>query len=355
MTNPTIPAPARTWRQRLFEPRTVAGMAPVPAVATYTALVVWTFIVLFPLYWLFVTSFKLPIQVNDGPDYLPFIDYAPSLHAWRYIFIELGNDTLRPYLNSVIIAVSSTGLAVLFGSMAAYALVRIRYRVKLGAVLAFLVLLAGIVTATWVYGVAWQISVAVGGALFFLFLGTVAKHLKRALGNNDILFWIISNRILPPVVAVLPIYIMFQQLRLLDTHIALILTYMAVNLPIVVWLMRDFFAAVPMDLEESAEVDGASKIRIFFTIVLPLAKSGLVACALLVFILAWNEYLLALFLSTADAQTMPILVAAQNATRGPQWWYMSVLIIIMILPVVAITVVLQRYIASGILLGAVKA
>ena len=174
------------------------------------------------------------------------------------------------------------------------------------------------------------------------------------MGNEDIQFWIISNRILPPVVAVLPIYIMFQQLRLLDTHIALILTYMAVNLPIAVWILRDFFAGIPIDLEESAQIDGASRLRIFFTIVLPLAKPGLAATFLLVLILAWNEYLLALFLSTADAQTMPLLVAAQNATRGPQWWYMSVLIIIMIAPVVAMTVLLQRYIARGLLIGAVK-
>jgi multiple sugar transport system permease protein len=147
---------------------------------------------------------------------------------------------------------------------------------------------------------------------------------------------------------------MFQKLHLLDTHIALIVTYMTINLPIVVWLMYDFFAAVPKDLEESAQLDGASRFRIFLGIVLPLAKPGLIATGLLVLILTWNEYLLALFLSTAKAQTIPLLVAAQNATRGPQWWYMSVLIIIMIAPVVAITVTLQKYIAKGLLLGAVK-
>ena len=117
---------------------------------------------------------------------------------------------------------------------------------------------------------------------------------------------------MPPIVAVLPIYVMFQQLRLLDTQVALIATYAAVNLPIVVWLTRDFFAAIPLDLEESAEIDGASKFRVFFTIALPLVRSGLVATFLLVLILAWNEYLLALFLSNANAQTMPVLVSAQN-------------------------------------------
>ena len=344
----------RSLWQRLVEPRDPASMGPLPKLLTYAVLIAWSFVVLFPLYWVAITSLKLPVQVNDGPDYLPFVDFAPSGHAWHYIFVELGNDTLRPYLNSIVIAFSSTLIGVLVGSLAAYALVRIEYRVKLGAILAFVLLVAAVVIATVGYGVAWQLSLAVAAALFLLFLRAFNRRLTRAVGNNDILFWIISNRILPPVVVVLPIYIMFQQMRLLDTHFALILTYMAVNLPIVVWLMRDFFASIPIDLEESAQIDGASKLRVFFTIVLPLAKPGLAATFLLVLILSWNEYLLALFLSTADAQTMPLLVAAQNATRGPQWWYMSVLILIMIAPVVLITILLQRQIARGLLVGAVK-
>ena len=350
MTRPDRPS---LWR-RLFEPKDLGSLAPGTRVLTYAVLLGWSFVVLFPLYWLLITSFKLPVQVNDGPAYLPFIDFAPSGHAWHYVFVELGNDTLRPYFNSVVIAFTSTLLAVLFGAFAAYALVRIQYRVKLGLIVGFLVILAAVVVATAGFGLPWQLSLAVGAALFLLLVVTLGPRLRRAVGNEDIQFWIISNRILPPVVAVLPIYIMFQQLRLLDTHAALILTYMAVNLPIAVWILRDFFAGIPIDLEESAQIDGASKLRILFTIVLPLAKPGLAATFLLVLILAWNEYLLALFLSTADAQTMPLLVAAQNATRGPQWWYMSVLIVIMIAPVVAMTVLLQRYIARGLLIGAVK-
>ena len=350
MTAPNTPG---LWR-RLFEQRDIQSLAPGMKLITYAVLIAWTFVVLFPLYWLLITSFKLPVQVNDGPDYLPFLDFEPSGHAWRYIFVELGNDTLRPYINSIVIALASTVLAVLFGALAAYALVRVRYRVKVGTILGFLAILAAVVAATVGLGLPWTLSLAVGFALFVIFVSTVSPRLRRAVGNEDIQFWVISNRILPPVVAVLPIYIMFQQLRLLDTHLALILTYMAVNLPIAVWILRDFFAAIPIDLEESAQIDGASRLRIFFTIVLPLAKPGLAATFLLVLILSWNEYLLALFLSTADAQTMPLLVAAQNATRGPQWWYMSVLIVIMIAPVVVMTVVLQRFIARGLLIGAVK-
>ena len=159
---------------------------------------------------------------------------------------------------------------------------------------------------------------------------------------------------LPPITVVIPIYVLFQQLGLLDTWAALIITYVAANLPIVVWLMRDYFQSVPLELEESAAIDGASRYRIFRTIVLPLSVPGLVATFLFVLVFAWNEYLFALFLTTAKAQTLPMTVAAQNATRGPQWWYMSVLILIMIVPVIAMAIALERYIARGLLVGALK-
>ena len=266
----------------------------------------------------------------------------------------LQNNTLGPYFNSVVVALGSTFAALLVGSLAAYALVRIRFRVKLAMVGIFLLLLIGVIVAIVTFRVPWQIALGSAVALFLIALFTLGRRMTLAAGNNDVEFWIISNRIMPPIVAVLPIYIMFQQLRLLDTQFALIATYTAVNLPIVVWLTRDFFAAIPLDLEESAEIDGASKLRVFFTIALPLVRSGLVATFLLVLILAWNEYLLALFLTNADAQTMPVLVSAQNTTRGPQWWNMSVLIVVMIAPVVVIATFLQKHIARGLLVGAVK-
>jgi multiple sugar transport system permease protein len=148
--------------------------------------------------------------------------------------------------------------------------------------------------------------------------------------------------------------VLFQRVGLLDTRTALVITYAATNLPIVVWLMRDYFNTNPIELEEAAVVDGASAYRVFRSITLPLSIPGPVATLLLVFIFAWNEYLVALFLSSADAQTMPLTVAAQNATRGPQWWYMSVLILIMIVPVIALAIALERIISRGLLVGAVK-
>ncbi|NOK78972.1 MAG: ABC transporter permease subunit [Chloroflexi bacterium AL-N5] len=337
----------------MFKARGLNKPSPFGAFLSYLVLVFWAVVVLFPLYWLFVTSFKLPFQVNEGPYYLPFVDFQPSDHAWRYIFVDVWNDTVRPYTNTVIVAIFSSILALIFGGAAAYGLTRFRYRPRLMGILLFIVLLALAIVATNA-GLPWQLALSSAAAVFFLLIRPVSRRFPRSLGNNDIAFWLISQRILPPVAVVIPIYVMFQQFGMLDTRAALIITYMAINLPIVVWLMRDYFSNIPIELEESARVDGASPYRIFWSIVLPLSTPGLVATFLFVLVFAWNEYLLALFLSSANAQTMPLLVAAQNATRGPQWWYMSVLILIMIIPVIVLAIMLERYISRGLLVGAVK-
>lgn len=320
---------------------------------SYLLLGFWTFVALFPLYWIFVTSFKQPIEVFAGPKFVPFVDFAPSLHAWRYIFVDLRNDTLRPYLNTVIVSLSSSVLSVILGTAAGYGLLRFQYRPRLGAILLFIGCTA-LVAAAVVVRVPWLLAVAVGAALFILFRRGLGGRFRRAMANDDIAFWMISQRILPPVAVVIPIYVMFQRLSLLDTRFGLIVAYTTVNLPIVVWLMRDYFRNISIELEESAAIDGASPYRIFWSIVLPLAKPGLAATGLLVLVFSWNEYLLALFLTSANAQTLPLSIAAQNATRGPQWWYMSVLILIMITPVIVMAIALERYIAKGLLVGALK-
>ena len=333
--------------------RSVKDLPPAGKLAAYLVLGGWALVVLFPLYWLVVTSFKLPIHVNSGPVYLPFVDFEPSLDAWRYILVDLRSDTLRPYVNTVVVSLSSSALALLLGSAAAYALIRFPYAPRVGVIALFAgcVLLAAVAAGL---GVPPAVAVVVAGACFALLAATVGRRFTRALSNRDLAFWVISQRILPPVAVVIPIYVLFQQLRLLDTRTALILTYAATNLPIVVWLMRDYFDKLPWELEEAAVVDGASAFRVFRSITLPLSVPGLVATFLIVLVFAWNEYLLALFLSSADAQTMPLTVAAQNATRGPQWWYMSVLIQIMILPVILLAIALERVVSRGLLVGAVK-
>lgn len=381
----------RGLMERLFEPPEVGKMSPAASVVAHFLLAVWSVFVLFPIYWVIITSFKDSASVNLGPFYVPFVDFQPNLDAWRaqfntdpfcdlpavarqvgllfynsFVYIVSPVVTLQPmepqickiflaFTNSIAISLTSTVLCVAIGSMAAYALARIQYRPKFGNIAIFVGLTLLVIVATSYAGIHWAVASSVGLALFFLLARAFGKRFEATLGNGDILFWIISQRILPPIVVVIPVYMMFQAVGLVDTHLALVIVYAVANLPIVVWLMHDFFANLPIELEESAQIDGATRFGVFWDIVLPLTRPGLAATTLLVIILNWNEYLFAVFLATAKVQTMPIMVQAKNAgEKGVLWWEMSAIIVLMIIPVILMAIVLQRYIARGVLLGAVK-
>mgnify|MGYP000517410078 CR=1 FL=1 len=328
-------------------------MSPMWKLISYFILGIWTTIVLFPLYWLFITAFKKPIDVQAGPRYLPFIDFQPTLDTWNDLLFQQGNFVLRPYTNTIIIGIVSAILALIIGTAASYALNRFTYRPKPGLIGVFILCIVLMVVLIGV-GLPWFAAVAVGLGIFFLLAQTIGKRFKGTMGNSDIAFWLISQRMLPPIAVIIPIYVMFQQASLLNTHIGVIIAYTSVNLPLVIWFMRDYFNSIPIELEESAFIDGASRYTVLWRIVLPLAMPGLIATFLIVLVFAWNEYTLALFLTGAETQTMPLLVAAQNATRGPQWWNISVLVTLMIAPIVVLAIFLERYIAKGILVGAVK-
>jgi multiple sugar transport system permease protein len=381
----------RSLIQRLFEPPAVGRMSPAASLLAHGLLVTWSAIVLFPVYWVIITSFKDAAAVNQGPFYVPFLDFEPTLDAWRsqfisdpycdvpsvvrqvgllaynsFAFILSPVVTLQPmepqickillaFTNSIVISIAATAICIAVGAMAAYALTRIQYKPKVGNVGIFLGLIPLVIVATNYAGVPWWIASSVALVLFFFLARALGGRFVRSLGNGDILFWIISQRILPPIVVVIPIYIMFQAVGLLDTHLALIVVYAVANLPIVVWLMRDFFANLPIELEESAQLDGATRWYIFWDVVLPLTRPGLAATTLLTLILNWNEYLFAVFLAYAKVQTMPIMVAAKNAgEKGVLWWEMSAVIVIMIIPVILMAILLTRFISRGVLMGAVK-
>ncbi len=381
----------RSVMERLFEPPAVGKMSPVAKIVAYTFLAFWSAFVMFPLYWVVITAFKNGQIVNEGPYYIPFVDFQPTLEGWRQQFMTEPNCDLTAigtqlwlyvynsfafllspvttvgymepqickvylaYTNSFVVSIGSTTLCIVIGSMAAYALARIQYKPKFGNIVMFVLLALASILATSYAGVHWLVSATVALALFFLLARAFGKHFKGTLGNGDILFWIISQRILPPVVVIIPVYMMFQAVGMIDTHMALILVYAVANLPIVVWLMHDFFANLPIELEESAQLDGSTRFGIFWDIVLPLTRPGLAAVTLLTLILNWNEYLFAVFLSTSKAQTMPIMIAAKNAgERGILWWEMCGIILVMIIPVIIMAIILQRFIAKGVLLGAVK-
>ncbi|KGF70078.1 sugar ABC transporter permease [Hoeflea sp. BAL378] len=282
-------------------------------VAIYGVLILWAIICLFPIYWTITTSFKMAPDVMKG-NLIPYWDYQPKSLGWRSLGLSpdtiwaestVREEFLKRFYNSVITALCSSGLAVFLGSLAAYGLSRFSYR--------------------------------------FGFMR-----------NSDISFFFLSQLILPPVVLALPFLVLYKSLALLDTRIGLILLYTLTVLPIVIWIMRDQFAGIPKELEEAALVDGLSIWGAFATIVLPIALPGMVAAFILSLVLTWNEYFFAALLTSTHANTLPVMVASQTGSQGISWWSMAALSFAAILPLIAIGIVLERYIIKGMAAGAVK-
>ncbi|GIW04233.1 MAG: hypothetical protein KatS3mg059_0853 [Thermomicrobiales bacterium] len=172
--------------------------------------------------------------------------------------------------------------------------------------------------------------------------------------NRDISFWFLSQLILPPVALAMPLLVLYRELALYDTRIGLIWVYSIMNLPIVIWIMRDQFNSIPIELEQAALVDGATTWQAFFRIVVPVAGPGFVAAFILALILAWNEYLLALVLTATKSVTLPFLIAGQTSSQGIRWWSMAALSTAAIAPLAIIGILLERFIVKGLTAGAVK-
>ncbi len=285
----------------------------VGRVAVYGVLIVWTVVCLFPIYWTVTTSFKLAPNVMQG-HMIPFVDFWPAWKGWDSLGLSprlVGQEStvreefLKRFTNSAITSVSASVLAVVLGSLAAYGLSRFRYK--------------------------------------FGFMR-----------NPDISFFFLSQLILPPVVLALPFLVLYRSLDLLDTRIGLILLYTLTVLPIVIWIMRDQFLSIPVELEEAALVDGLSIWQAFLTIVMPIALPGMVAAFILSLVLTWNEYFFAALLTSTDAKTLPVMVASQTGSQGINWWAMAALSTAAIVPLIIIGVVLERFIIKGMAAGAVK-
>lgn len=292
-----------TWRVKRVSGRTLL----------YGAALLWAFISLFPIYWTVTTSFKTAVDVTQG-HLIPFIDYQPDWRGWRSLGLSpdtigatstVREEFLLRFENSVVASVGASLLAVAIGSLAAYGLSRFRY--KFGP---------------------WR--------------------------NKDISFWFLSQLILPPVVLAMPFLVLYKELALLDTRIGLILVYALMVLPIVIWIMRDQFSTIPIELEEAARVDGATVWQTFLRIVLPLALPGMVAAFILSVVLCWNEYFFAALLTSSDAKTLPVMVASQTGSQGINWWSMAALSTAAIAPLAVIGIFLERYIIRGLTAGAVK-
>ena len=323
---------------------------------------VWLFFSAFPLYWVAVTAFKPPLAVSQGSTYIPFVDFEPTLQAFRDAFAGLRGDFWGPIVSSVLISLTATVLSVFLGTMAAYALVRFRFRIRLVAGLAFAAISIGGFVLLDVY-TALRVPYALAIVLVVALAAAIWLNGQRlpgpVLGNDDVTFWFVSQRIFPPIVSAFAIYLLYAEmgkigLPLLDTFGGMVLVYTAFGLPFAVWLMRDFLSTVPLEVEEAALVDDIGRLRIFFQIVLPMAMPGLIATSMIVLAFVWNEFLFALLLTTGDWQTLPILLAGQNSSRGDEWWAISVAALISIAPMVVVATILGRMMRSGLLSGSIK-
>ena len=279
----------------------------------YGILLFWTFICLFPIYWTATTSFKTAASVTQGL-LIPWVDFEPAWKGWKNL--GLSPDTiltesnpreefLARFFNTAIISSSASALAVILGSFAAYGLSRFNYK--------------------------------------FGFMR-----------NPDISFFFLSQLILPPVVLALPVLVLYRELDLLDTHIGMIMIYTLTVLPIVVWIMRDQFNAVPIELEEAALVDGASVWGSFFKVVFPIVLPGIASAFILCLILCWNEYFLAALITSTDAKTMPVMVASQISSQSIKWWNMAAVSLALCFPLIVAAIFLERYIVKGMAAGAIK-
>ena len=282
-------------------------------IITYGLLILWAFICLFPIYWTFSTSFKTAVNVTQG-HLIPWVDFVPDWKGWRSLGLSpdtivetstVREEFLKRFENSIIASISASALAVLIGSCAAYGLSRFSY--KFGP-----------------------------------------------MQNKDISFFFLSQLILPPVVLAMPFLVLYKELALLDTRIGLILLYTLTVLPIVIWIMRDQFDTIPLELEQAALVDGCSVWGAFLRIVLPIALPGMVAAFILSVILCWNEYFFAALLTSTNAKTLPVMVASQTGSQGINWWSMAALSAAAIAPLIVIGVFLERYIVKGLTAGSVK-
>lgn len=300
------------------------------------AVLIATVIFLAPIYWIASTAFKprnlattIPPTIVFQPEVSPFIklftkrsqlrtqptaeEYAAAPWWERVVFdggekiVRDGKDQVQwsgypsRFMNSLIVAITSTVLAVGMGTLTAYGFSR--FRVK---------------------------------------------------GEQDWLFFILSTRMLPPVVVAIPMFLMYRMVGLNDTHVGLIILYTAFNLSFSVWLMKGFIDEIPREYEEAALVDGYTRIQAFFKVVLPEAATGIAATAVFCFITAWNEYAFALIMTNRRAQTAPPFIPSQVGSGIPDWTVIAAGTFLFLLPVAIFTFLLRNHLLRGMSFGAIR-
>jgi multiple sugar transport system permease protein len=200
------------------------------------------------------------------------------------------------------------------------------------------------------------IIVAVGSTLFTIFLATLAAYALSRMtlrGKQHYVFWILSQRFMPPIAVVIPIMFMFRDASLLDSRLGLILAHTLVNLPLAVLLLKSFFDDVPKDVDEAAMIDGATRFQTFRRVVMPMVRGGIAATAVLCFIFSWTEFLLSLYLTTS-IRTLPVKISTFVTSTGTEWGYITALGTSAILPSFIFILLVQKHLVRGLTLGSLK-
>jgi len=292
----------------------------VRSILKYIVLVISAIWVLFPIYWVVMTSFKYPIEVFE-PTFIPWLQFKPILTNWiggSYGEVTTGTITavargglsteiLHALLSSFAAATASSILVLLLGVPCAYGLARFIYRVAV---------------------IKWK--------------------------NKDIHFFILSLRFLPPFAVIIPFFLMLKFANLIDSLPGLIILYTTFNLPLGVVLLRDIFADLPSEVEEAAMLDGDTRLSAFARIALPLVLPSLAATFLLCFVFAWNELMFALTVTYIKARTIPVYIAQIESTQTMEFWLNAVWVTLAIIPPMLVALLAERYIVRGLTLGAVK-
>jgi ABC-type glycerol-3-phosphate transport system permease component len=255
-----------------------------------------TLIFFAPIYWMIMTAFKTG---NEAFSAVPALISWPSLDSFRLVFER--NSFALALATSLFVSVTSTILCLMLGAGIAYPLARLNIR-----------------------------------------------------GQKHIAFWILSLRIIPPIVVIIPLFLLLRSVALTGSAWSLVVMYTYMNLPLTVWLLRGFFADLPKEIEEASFVDGAGRLRSFITITLPLAVPGIVATGLLGFIFAWNEFLFANILTGAATRTAPVALTEYVTPVSVEWNKIMAAGTLVVLPVWLTALSVQRYLVRGLTLGAVK-
>lgn len=261
----------------------------------YAAALVLTVIFLFPVYWLFSISMKTPEEIFASPP----VWYPASIqfNNFRVLFKDGDAATVG---NSLFIAGTSTVLAMFFGTLCAYSLARFK------------------------------------------------------TGGDNLAIWIISQRMIPPIVVVFPLFLLYVWLGWVDTYHGLILLYTAFNLPYVIWMMRGYIEDIPAELEESALVDGCTRWQVLYKVIFPMARTGLFATAVFTFVFAWNDFIFALVMTRSEVTTFPVQVTHYFGGQSNFWAKIAAMSVLGTVPVFVAVAFLQRYLVRGISMGAVK-